>query len=305
MPTPNLAFPTSAYNQIEEDIKIAPRGAIDFARLVPVNPVSEAIESISTITVDYTGKSKLITGDAGEKLSLIGFTASKQDMNIMDIGHAIQFNLKDIRSALAGNVNSMQVKMQGAVKIGEKALYDIAMTGEIEGVSGLFGLSNIPTGSSKNQVSLATVTKRWDDTTTTANSIADDLLRGYNLAATQTDGFRPPTRLVLPLAAAQIANQKRLDGGLGVTAMQLFMNGLRDTNSPPVEVFSNTSFETSMLFYHAVTDVLRMNVAHGYRFTQPIPEHHGFSVATNARVSGLQIFDYAAFACSKGLLQGS
>ena len=208
MTTPNLNFPTSAFEQIESTIRLAPRGTIDFARLVPINVVSEATESIAQIEVDYTGKSSLITGESGESLNLIGFTANKSDIGIMDIGHAIQFNDKDIRTANAGNVNAITVKTEAANKIGEQALYDIAMTGTIEGVTGLVGLTNLPTGTGKNDVTVITAPKVWSAAGTTAQNIADDLLNGFNLAWSQTKGMLPPNRLVLPLTAFTIANQK-------------------------------------------------------------------------------------------------
>ncbi len=294
MTTPNLNFPTSVFELIETEIRIAPRPPVDFARFIPVNPVAESTESIAQITVNGTGKSSFIKGESGEKLNLIGFTASKTDISVMDIGHAIQFDLADIRMANAGNVNNMTTKTNFANLIGEKALYDIAMTGDIDGVEGLHGLSNLPTGSGTAQVSVITAAKLWSDDSVTAEMIADDLSRAYDLADSQTDSFYPPNRLIMPREALRIARTKRQAGGQSLTAMQLFFNSL-NRNAPEVEVYTNRKFTTGLLFYTADPRVLRMNVAHGFRSDEPIRTHTGFTTAWTARLSGLQVLEWEAF----------
>ena len=77
--------------------------------------------------------------------------------------------------------------------------------------------------------------------------------------------------------------------------MALFRQSLRESGISDLTVIAEESFKTSMLFYSATPDVLRMNVAHGFRAGRPLEALSGYAVAWKARVSGLQVLDYAAF----------
>ncbi|MCH9662847.1 MAG: DUF2184 domain-containing protein [Gammaproteobacteria bacterium] len=302
MTTRKLNFPTSIFEEIEAEVLVKEYGDMNFAEIVPVNPVSPTIESLGNLTVDYTGKAGRVTGKYGEKLNTVGFTAEKDSSKVFDFGFAVPIDLEDIRAAESqSNIDPIQVKMDAAMFVYRKSLYDVAMTGG--DIDGLAGLANLPEGTGNNQIRTANaIGGKWNASGKTASQIADDLLLGYNNALTQTDNARKPDTLVMPLTAFTIANSKRLDGGLGLSAMQIFLNGVRDSGGGEVTVRTNLAFKTDMLFYQFSTDVLRMNMAQSIQFHDQQDEGLGYIVPVHYRFSGVQVRNFPAFAKVKDIL---
>ena len=283
-------FPSDTFETLENEVLTQEYPDMNFAELIPVNVVGENTETLANLTVDFTGKAKPVTGKMGEKLNVVNAVFGKDSTAVYDFGFAIEVDLADIRASALGNIDILQEKMRAGRFAYQKSLYDMALTGNDD--LGVTGLLNLPTQMGTGDLAAGTIRASaskgvWADAT--AQAIADDLTAGYSACLTQTLNSRAPDTLIMPLAAFITANTKRLDGGLGVTALASFLNGVRDSGKPVPTVRTNAGVGNDVLFYDFDPLVVRMNMAQELRFFEEQWTGLGYQVPAHFRFSGVQI----------------
>ncbi len=303
-------FPSDTFETLENEVLTQEYPDMNFAELIPVNPVGENTETLANLTVDFTGKAKPVTGKMGEKLNVVNAVFGKDSTAVYDFGFAIEVDLADIRASALGNIDILQEKMRAGRFAYQKSLYDMALTGNSD--LGVQGLLNLPTQAGqatleagKIRSSASNVNGGWLASGTTAQQIASDLTAGYSACLTQTLNARSPNTIIMPLAAFIHANSIRLDGGLGVTAMASFLNGVRDSGKPVPTVRTNAGVGRDVLFYDFDPLVVRMNMAQELRFFEEQWDGLGYQVPAHFRFSGVQVRNVHAIHRRTGIVPAS
>ncbi len=297
----NLNQVMDTFEYLEPTVRVKKRRPNNWEELVYPNFVPASSETVAHYTLDHTGKAKAITGKAGEKLPTVGFTTRKDDIKVIDIGFALEFDLKDEKAMLNGNINPMEQKMNAAFLQERKTIFQIIVNGG--GYDGMTGFSNAPTGTGEGKISVVSQTAnvKWSAGGITGDQILDDLNALYNKTGENSDGVSPANTMFIPLQALQIARSKKIANSSD-SALKAFLDSVQDTTGQPFLVRQQQAFGNDIFMGSYGEEFARINIAQTLRFGDIKPEGWGYYIPCHFAVSGLELLDSFAFARMNGVV---
>ncbi|MCH9666142.1 MAG: DUF2184 domain-containing protein [Gammaproteobacteria bacterium] len=297
----NLNRVIDTFELLEPTVRVQKRRPANWEELVFPNFVPNFVDTVAHYTLDHTGDVAEITGKAGEKLPTVGFESDKDDIRVRDFGFSLEFDLKDEKAMLQGNINPMQEKMNAAFIRERKFIFDMVINGG--GIRGLTGFANAPTGTGVGEIANAsrTVTAKWDVATITGDNILDDLNSLYNKIGESTDGVSPANTMFIPLQALQIARSKRIANSSD-SALKVFVDSVQDATGEAFLVRQNQAFGKDILMGTYGEEFARINIARTLEFGDIQAVDWGYKIPCRFAVSGLQLMDSFAFAKLPGVI---
>ena len=239
------------------------------------------------------------TGKAGEKLSTVGFESDEDDIKVRDWGFALEFDLKDEKAMLQGNINPMQEKMNAAFLQERKFIFDMVINGG--GIRGLTGFANAPTTGNGAIVTANRTGVQWTAAGITGDIILDDLNALYNKIGETTDGVSPANTMFIPLQALQIARSKRVANSSD-SALRVFQESVQDATGEAFLVRQNQAFGKDILMGTYGADFARINIARTLEFGDIQAVDWGYKIPCRFACSGLELMDPFGFAKLPGII---
>ncbi|MCH9665268.1 MAG: DUF2184 domain-containing protein [Gammaproteobacteria bacterium] len=284
--TQTLKFPTNTFETLEAEIAVTEYPDKNFADLVPVRQVPANTETLASLTVDYRGKAKPVSGIPGEALPKIDFSASKDTISVLDFGFAYDITQPDLRATANGNLDVLRTKLEAGSFVERSTLYDMAIEGNAD--MGVLGLKNIDVPSSD-----VPATARFIPATS-AQDMVNSFMAGFNAVAVQTQNTRTPDTVVMPIKVHQ-ALTGAVFGDSGRTALGAIQESVTLQAGRPIRIVVNSSFTNDILFYQYAPDVLRMYMAQPLTYFTPQPTDLGWKVPAMFRFSPIQMRFRPAF----------
>ncbi|MCH9664601.1 MAG: DUF2184 domain-containing protein [Gammaproteobacteria bacterium] len=296
----NLNRVMDTFEYLEPTIRVKKRRPNNWEELVYPNFVPSTAKTVAHITLDHNGRASEITGKEGEKLDAVGFSTRKDEIEVVDIGFSLNFDLQDEKAMLQGDVNPMEQKINAAFLMERLTIFNIVVNGG--GFRGMTGFSNAEAGKETGQIrAFTTPTTKWTASGITGDSILDDLNRLYNGIGENTDGVSPANTMFIPLQALQVARTKKIANSSD-SALRVFLESVQDATGQPFLVRQNQAFENDIFMGSYGEDFARINIAQTLLFGDIQTDGWGYKIPCRIAVSGLELLDSFAFGRMNGVI---